>query len=146
MQTKAPHIPTGFHAVTPYFILKDAPKFIAFMQEVFAAKEVFRFAGPDGRIHHASMKIDGSMIELSEGSPEYPAMPLSIHLYVPDVDAVYERALKAGAVSKGAPQNQFYGERSADVEDPCGNRWFIATHLEDLSPDELTRRAAEQGK
>ena len=81
------------------------------------------------------------MIELSEGRTEYPAMPLSIHLYVPDVDATFGRAVKAGAISKAAPADQFYGERSADIEDPCGNRWFIATHREDLSPEELMLRA-----
>src|SRR5579885_1030370 len=140
------YIPAGFQAVTPYFILNHASTFITFVKEVFGAQEIFRFAGPDGVIRHASMRINDSMIELSEGSPEYPAMPLSIHLYVPDVDAVYARALKAGGISKGEPKDQFYGERSADIEDPCGNRWFIATHQKNLSVEELGRLAAAQAK
>ncbi|HTQ31708.1 MAG TPA: VOC family protein [Opitutaceae bacterium] len=145
MPTNVHHIPAGFHAITPYFIVNDAPRFVAFMKEVFGAEEISRFAEPGGRIHHASLRIEDSMIELSDGSPAYPAMPLSLHLYVPDVDATYARALKAGGVSKSGPIDHFYGERGADIEDPCGNRWFIATHVEDISDEELARRAAAQG-
>ncbi|HZP61473.1 MAG TPA: VOC family protein [Opitutaceae bacterium] len=146
MSKNSSYIPAGFQAVTPYFILNGAPIFISFVKEAFGAQEVFRFAEPDGVIRHASMRINDSMIALSEGSPAYPAMPLSIHLYVPDVDATYARALTAGGISKSEPKDQSYGERSADIEDPCGNRWFIATHQKDLSVEELGRLAAAQAK
>jgi uncharacterized glyoxalase superfamily protein PhnB len=140
-------IPDGYHTVTPYLVVPGVAKLIDFLKEAFAAQEMFRMPGPDGRIAHAELKIGDSMVMMADSSETYPPMPTMIHLYMEDVDGVYQRALKAGATSVREPADQFYGDRTAGVRDASGNQWYIATHTEDLSPEEMSRRAeaASQG-
>jgi PhnB protein len=139
--------PEGFHSVTPYLTVNGAAKLLDFLKQAFGAEEIGRYAEPGGRIAHACVRIGDSMVEMSDCTAEWPATPCSLHFYVPDVDAVYRRAVQAGGVSLREPENQFYGERSAGVKDPCGNKWFIGTTIEALSKDEIDKRAAAmQGK
>jgi PhnB protein len=135
--------PDGFHAVTPYLIATDAAKVIDFAKATFGAREAMRLAAPGGRIGHAELRIGDSAVMLADSHPEHPAMPCMLHVYVDDADATYQRALAAGAASVQPVTNQFYGDRSGGVRDPCGNLWYIATHIEDVPPDELKRRAEE---
>jgi PhnB protein len=140
-------VPDGYHSVTPYLIVRGASQLIDFAKEVFGAEETFRMPRPSGVIMHAEIRIGDSMVMLSDASgAENPPMPAMIHLYIPNVDAVYKRALVAGASSLREPQDQFYGDRSAGVKDSFGNHWWIATHIEDVSPEELQRRTAAQGQ
>jgi PhnB protein len=131
-QTAAvPYIPAGFRSVAPYVIVPGADRLIAFMKQAFGAEEVFRHAEPDGTVVHAEVRIGDSMLELSDGGPDWPSRPAAIHLYVPDADATYARAMAAGARSLLAPMDMPYGDREGDVTDPFGNNWYIATHLQD---------------
>lgn len=122
----------GFHSLTPYIIVPGAARFIDFVKEVFGAEETLRVPTPDGsRIMHAEVKIGDSMIELSDGNDQHPARPTAIHLYLPDTDGAYRKALAAGAttITAGATvQEMPYGERSGSVKDAFGNHWYIATH------------------
>jgi len=119
----------GFHSLTPYIIVPGAARFIEFVKQAFGAEEKLRVPTPDGsRIMHAEVRIGDSMIELSDGNEQYPSRPASIHLYLPDTDAAYQRALAAGATSLHAVEEMPYGERSGSVKDPFGNHWYIATH------------------
>jgi PhnB protein len=147
-------IPEGYHSVTPYLAIAGAADAIAFYKKAFGATEVMRMAAPGGKVGHAEVEIGGSRIMLSD---EYPDMgflspkttggsPVGLHLYVEDVDAVARQAVAAGAKEVRPVKDQFYGDRSGTIEDPFGHVWHIATHKEDLSPDELKRRAAEAMK
>jgi PhnB protein len=133
-------IPAGYHTVTPYLIVERASELIDFLQAAFNAQEVHQMTGADGRIVHAEVKIGDSIVMVSDASAEWRAMPSALHLFVTDTDAMYQAALQAGATSLMEPADQFYGDRSAGVEDFCGNRWWLATHIEDVSPDELAKR------
>jgi PhnB protein len=143
-------IPEGHEGASPYIIVADAPKMIEFYKRGFGATEVTRMAGPDGRIGHAEIKIGKALIMLADEHPEMGILgpkslggarpPVSIHLYVEDVDALYRRAVEAGATSIKAPEDQFYGDRNAQLQDPAGHVWSIATHKEDVSPEEMSRR------
>ena len=126
-------IPKGFNSVTPYLIVQGAPQFIEFLKQAFGAEENLRVPRPDGTIMHAQMKVGDSILELADGSEQYPSRPANIHLYLEDTDAAYERALQAGATSIGQPEDRPYGERSGGVKDPAGNKWYIATHLQGSS-------------
>jgi PhnB protein len=145
-------IPEGYHAVTPYLIFSGAAEAIAFYQKALGASEVMRMDGPGGKIHHAEINIGGSRVMLADEHPEIQALspktiggsPVSMHVYVEDVDAAVERAVKAGATLIRPVADQFYGDRVGGIEDPFGYRWFIATHKEDLTMDEIHRRAAAQ--
>jgi PhnB protein len=137
-------IPDGFHSVSPYILVKDGAKLIDFLKEAFDAEQFERLETPDGRVKHAQLKIGDSMVML--GEPQGDAMPASLYLYVPDCDATYASAMAAGATSIMEPGDQFYGDRGAGVTDPCGNIWWIGTHIEDVPPDELERRAAAVGQ
>jgi PhnB protein len=143
-------IPDGYNAAIPYLSCKDAARAIEFYKRAFGATELMRFAAPDGKIGHAEIKVGDAIIMLAD---EYPEMgfrspqslggsPVGIHVYVPDVDALTKRAADAGATVERPVADQFYGDRSVTLGDPFGHRWFFATHKEDLSPDELQRRAA----
>ena len=119
----------GFHSITPYIIVRGAADFIEFLKQAFGAEETFRAPAPDGsRIMHAEVRIGNSMIELSDGNEQYPPRPAAIHLYLPETDSAYERALAAGATSLHPVEEMPYGERSGSVRDPFGNFWYIATH------------------
>jgi PhnB protein len=145
-------IPEGYHNVTPYLIFSGASEAIAFYKTALGAEEVMRIGGPDGRIGHAEIRIGDSRIMLADEHPEIQALspktiggsPVSIHLYVEDVDAAVERAVAAGAKLVRPVADQFYGDRIGGIEDPFGYRWFIATHKEDLTIDEIQRRRPAQ--
>ena len=136
----------GYPTVTPYPMVADAAKFIAFMSTVFAAKTTEQLMRPDGKIGHTELRVGDSLIMLSEASESHPATPVMLHVYVEDVDAAFERAVAAGGTVVSKPTNQFYGDRSGGVKEPSGNTIWIATHVEDVAPDELKRRAAEAMK
>jgi len=134
-------LPYGLQTVTPYLIVKNAQALLDFVTKVFDAKQRELFQDPDGRIGHAEVTLGDSVIMLSDKPPHLDAMPASLYVYVDDTDARYKRALGAGAVSVMEPADQFYGDRNAGVIDPTGNLWWIATHVEDVSQEELARRA-----
>jgi len=134
-------IPDGYHSVTPYLTVQGVTKLIDFLKQAFEAQEIERMTRPDGTIGHAEVKIGDSIVMMSEAGGERQPMPGAIYLYVHDVDGTYKRALRAGAVSTMEPMDQFYGDRSAGVKDPSSNQWWIATHKEDLSREELIKRA-----
>ncbi|MGA8767045.1 MAG: VOC family protein [Candidatus Acidiferrales bacterium] len=123
----------GFRSVTPYMNPLRAPTMIEFLQKAFGAEEIYRVQSPDGVVHHAQVRIGDSIIGMGDAHGPYQPMPCTLHLYVPDADAAYERALQAGATSIQPVADQPYGDRSGGVQDPFGNRWFVATHLRDVS-------------
>jgi PhnB protein len=130
--TVAPIRP-GFHTITPYLIVPGAAAMIDFVKQAFGAEETFRVHAPGtDKIMHAEVRIGDSMLELADASEQYPARPCGMHLYVLDTDALYERAVKAGATSVRTPEDTPYGDRSAIVNDAFGNSWFIATHIKDV--------------
>lgn len=142
-------IPEGYHTVTPYLIVQGVPKLIEFMKKAFDAEELHVTRLPDGSIMHAEMKVGDSPIMMGEARDEWPPLPAMIYLYVPDTDATYKRAVAAGAVTVMEPADQFYGDRNAGVKDPTGILWWIGTHQEDVSEEEMQRRmaaAAEKAK
>jgi len=134
-------IPDGYHTVTPQLNVQGAAKVIDFMKAAFEGQEMFRMPGPDGAILHAEVRVGDSVVMLSEALRESP-MPGNIFLYVRDADATYKRAVQAGASSLTEPTNMFWGDRFARVKDPSGNVWAIATHVEDVPPEEMGKRAA----
>ena len=136
-------IPDGYPAVTPYLMVRDAARFIDFLSTVFGARVTEQLKRPDGKIGHTEVRLGDSLIMLSEASDDYPATPVMLHFYVEDVDAAFARAIKAGGTVVAEPTKQFYGDRSGGVKEPCGNTIWIATHIEDVAPDELQRRAAQ---
>ncbi|HWW21626.1 MAG TPA: VOC family protein [Steroidobacteraceae bacterium] len=142
-------IPDGYRTVTPYLIIKGAAEAIEFYKRAFGATELLRMADPQGRVGHAEIKIGDSVIMLAD---EQPAMgyrgprslggsSVSILLYLEDVDAVFERAVRAGARAQRPVADQFYGDRSGTLEDPFGHVWTVATHVEDVPAEEMQRRA-----
>jgi PhnB protein len=152
--TAVRHIAEGYHAVTPYLIIKGAAAAIDFYKKVFGATESFRMADPSGKVGHAEIKIGDSMIMLADEHPEMGyrspqalgGSPVSIYLYVEDVDAVFKRALAAGAKETLALKDQFYGDRNGTFHDPFGHVWTVSTHKEDVSPEEMERRMAAMKK
>ncbi|MEX2174617.1 MAG: VOC family protein [Pirellulaceae bacterium] len=142
-------IPDGYHTATPYLVIGGAAQAIEFYKQAFGAKELFRMAGPGGKVGHAEIKIGDSPIMLADEHPELGfkgpkslgGTPVGIMLYVPDVDAVVAKAVAAGATVMRPVQNQFYGDRSGTLTDPFGHNWTIATHVEDVSHEEMGRRA-----
>ncbi|MEM8777536.1 MAG: VOC family protein [Cyanobacteria bacterium P01_G01_bin.49] len=134
-------IPDGYHTVTPYFIVQGAVTLIDFLKQAFAAKEIRRAVHPEGYIMNAEVKIGNSMIMLSEAMcDEFKPMPGFIYLYVENTDVTYKNALKAGGISTMEPKDEFWGDRTASIKDPMGNHWWIATHQEDVLPEELEKR------
>jgi PhnB protein len=142
-------VPEGYRTATPYLIVKGAAEAIEFYKRAFGATEMLRMADPQGKVGHAEIKIGDSVIMLAD---EHPAMgyrgprslggsSVSILLYLEDVDGVFERAVKAGAKAQRPVTNQFYGDRSGTLEDPFGHVWTVATHVEDVPPEEMQRRA-----
>jgi PhnB protein len=145
-------IPEGYHSVTPYLIVRGGSAAIDYYTKAFGAVELFRFPAPGGKIGHAEIKIGDSPIMLAD---EYPEMgykgpqtiggsSVSLMIYVEDVDTVFNQAVEAGGTVKEAVQDKFYGDRNGTVVDPFGHVWHIATHKEDLSMDEMERRAKAQ--
>ena len=138
MKTKS--IPDGFHTVTPYLVVKGAAQLMEFMKKAFDAKQIYVSNRPDGTIMHATMQVGDSMVMLAEATEQYPVLPSMIYLYVPDTDAVYKKAMAAGATSIMEPADQFYGDRNAGVKDATGTQWWIGTHIEDVTEEELNER------
>lgn len=136
-------IPDDYHTLTPFLTVDGADKLIDFMKSAFGAEERLRMPMPDGKVAHAELTIGDSVVMVSDATPEFTPMPGSIHVYVEDCDAIYKKALAAGAKSTMEPADQFYGDRSANIVDPLGNRWSIATHIEDVGDDEMMKRMAE---
>jgi PhnB protein len=135
-------IPDGYHTVTPYLTVRGAAKVIEFLKQAFGAEiPEENMKRPDGSIAHAQVKIGDSRVMIAEESEVAKAMPSTLYLYVPNVDSVYQRAIKAGGQSVMEPTDMFYGDRSGGVKDAFGNLWWIATHIEDVPPAELKRRA-----
>ncbi len=147
-------IPEGYHSITPYLIFSGASDAIAFYKKAFGAEEIMRMDAPGGRVGHAELQIGDSRIMLADEHPELQALspktiggsPVTLHLYVENVDAAVERAIAAGATLVRPIADQFYGDRTGGIADPFGYRWFIATHKEDLTMDEIRRRAAAQAR
>ncbi|MGA3209894.1 MAG: VOC family protein [Terriglobales bacterium] len=139
-------IPDGYHTVTPYLTVTDVAKLIEFLQKVFGAEVKEKFMRPDGGIMHAEVKVGDSIIMMGQANENWKARPGTIYMYVPDTDAAYRRALDAGATSVMEPANQFYGDRNAGVSDSTGNYWWIATHVEDVSKEEMDRRHEQHAK
>jgi len=152
MAGKVQPIPKGYHSVTPYLIVKDAARAIDFYKKAFGATELMRMPAPGGKIGHAEIKIGDSPIMLADEIPNMPhrspetisGSPVSIMLYVEDVDTVFNRAVEAGAKVERPLKDQFYGDRSGGVIDPFGHLWHLSTHIEDVSPEEVKKRAAAQ--
>jgi PhnB protein len=146
--SKVPYIPKGYNSVTPYLIIKGAAQAIDYYKKVFGATVVVRMDGPDGRVGHAELQIGDSRIMLAEENPKMGATsattignsPVSLYLYLPDVDRVVEKAAAEGAKIVKPVQDQFYGDRSGFIQDPFGHFWGIATHIEDVSPQEMKER------
>lgn len=144
-------VPEGYHSITPYLIIKGAAKAIDYYKEVFGATEVMRMPDPSGRIGHAELKIGDSHIMLADEHPEAGYLspegrggtPVSLMLYVPDVDATVKKAQATGAKVVKEVIDQFYGDRSGTITDPFGHVWTIGTHKEDVSMDEMKRRMSE---
>lgn len=145
-------IPEGFTSVTPHLIIKDAAKAIDFYKKAFGAEEICRMPGPDGKtVMHAEIKIGNSHVMLADEFPEYGCVgpqtlkgsSVTIHLYVNDADKVYNQAVAAGAKSTMPPTDMFWGDRYGKLEDPFGHNWSVATHIEDVSPEECAKRAAK---
>ena len=134
-------IPDGYHSITPYLTIPGVAKLLDFLKQAFEAQELHRMPRPDGTIMHAEVRSGDSRVMMGEPMGDCQPMFGSLYLYVQDVDAVYKRALQAGATSTSEPTDQFYGDRSAGIKDPIGNQWWIATHKEDVPPEEIAKRA-----
>ncbi len=150
MSAQVKVIPDGYHAVTPYLIVDGAASAIEFYTKAFNASELVRMGGPDGRIGHAELLITDSHVMLADEHPEIGALgprsvggsPVTLLLYVDDVDAVVSKACSLGAKLTRPVADQFYGDRTGGVEDPFGHRWYVATHKEDVSHEEMKKRSA----
>jgi len=150
-KAKVAATPKGYNTVTPYLIIDNAAKAIEFYKQVFGAKEVMRMQKPDGKIGHAELKIGDAKIMLADEYLECDARapkafggsPVSIHLYMKSVDSVVDRAVSAGAKLTRPVENMFYGDRSGMLEDPYGHKWCVSTHIENVSPAQMKKRAAE---
>jgi PhnB protein len=136
-------VPDGYHTINTSIIVDGAQEVIEFLKKTFDAKERFVMPGQPGKIAHAELEIGDSVVMISDASDQYPATRCRVYAYVADVDATYKRALAAGANGVEEPENQFWGDRNAAVVDPKGNHWAIATRVEDLSSEEIGKRAQE---
>ena len=143
MTSKTSYKPEGFHNVNPYVMVPGAARLLDFLKQAFDAKEEGRYL-EGGRIAHACVRIGDSMVEMADSSEQWPPMPAAFHFYVPDVDAVYQRAVKAGATALQPPEDKPYGERSGGVKDVCGNVWYIATRNEKSSEKQSGKGSAKK--
>ena len=147
-------IPEGYHSLTPYLIIRGAADALAYYAKAFGATELFRMPGPEGKIMHAEMQIGNSRFMLADEFPQMNALspahfggtPVSLMIYIEDVDTVFARAIEAGGMEVRPVVDQFYGDRSGTLVDPFGHQWTISTHVEDVPPEEMEKRAAEAMK
>ena len=139
-------IPDGFHTLTPYLTVKDAAAQLDFLVRAFDATVSHKSLRADGSIGHAQLVVGDSPVMVGQASDEWKALPCTIYMYVPDADETFRRAIAAGATSVREPRTEFYGDRAGGVQDSQGNYWWMATHVEDVSNEEMERRAAEQGR
>lgn len=135
-------IPDGYTTITPYLTVDNADRLSHFMREAFGAQTLHEMRSPDGTFWHGEYQIGNARLMVGQENENWKARPGTIYLYVPNTDETFKKAVAAGAKSLMEPADQFYGDRNAGVEDPCGNYWWIATHVEDVADDELKRRAA----
>jgi PhnB protein len=150
MSSKVKPIPDGYSAITPYLVVEGAARAIDFYKQVFGATERMRMPGPDDRIGHAELVIGGSVVMLadefkdmgSKGPRAFGGSPISVLIYVNDVDAVVKKAVASGARLTRPVEDKFYGDRSGAIEDPFGHVWLVSTHVEDVSPEEMEKRMA----
>lgn len=148
MTSRVKPIPEGHHTVTPYLAIKGAAQALEFYKRAFGATETYRLMLPDGRVGHAEIRLGDSLIMLADEFPEYGGKapgtlggsPVSLHLYVEDVDAFVKKAVAAGATENKPVTDQFYGDRSGQLEDPFGHQWWVATHKEDVPQAEMQKR------
>ncbi|HEY7141981.1 MAG TPA: VOC family protein [Methylomirabilota bacterium] len=151
---KVKTVPDGYHTATPYLVVDGAARALDFYKRVFGATERMRMPGPGGKVGHAEFSIGDSVIMIADEHPEMGARgprafggaAVSLHLYVPDVDSTVKTAVAAGAKLLRSVEDKFYGDRMGTIEDPFGHHWHVSTHLEDVAPDELVRRAAALAK
>ena len=147
MRSQTKPIPPGYHTLTPYLVLSDAARAIDFYKQAFGAEETVRMGSPDGKVMHAELKIGNSMLMLSDemmGNRSPLALggsPVSVFMYVDDVDSVYQRATEAGAKADMPPTDMFWGDRFGKLTDPFGHSWALATHIEDVTPEEMKKRS-----
>ena len=142
-------IPEGYRTITPYLAVEDAAEAIDYYKKAFGAKERARMEAPGDKIGHAELEIGDSVVMLADEFPDMGARgpravggsPVMLHVYVEDVDSVFQQAVSAGAKELRTPEDRFYGDRAAEFEDPFGHRWSIATHVEDVPPEEMSKRA-----
>ena len=153
MATKATKpIPDGYHTLTPHLTIRDAGAAIEFYKKAFGAEEVFRMPAPDGKLMHAEVRIGDSTLMINDEMPDFGTRgpqtiggsPVTIHIYVSDVDAFFERATNAGAKVDMPVADMFWGDRYGKLEDPFGHKWSVGTHTEDLTPEEIGERAAKE--
>ena len=145
-------IPAGYHSVQPYLHVRGATKAIEFYKQVFGAQEIMRMPQPDGRLGHAEIRIGDSIVMLADEAPElgihgpahYGGAPMTLMFYTEDCDAIYKKAMAAGSKSLREPTDQFYGDRMAGLEDPFGFQWYVATHIKDVSEEEMKAAMAGQ--
>lgn len=133
-------IPEGYHTITPFLVINGARKFITFLQNAFGATEVYSSESPDGKINHSEIKVGDSMLMLTEADEKFPSAPGMFYIYVKDTDLIYKKALAAGAESLMEPEDKFYGDRNAGVKDSFGNTWWIGTHIENVTSEEIKKR------
>jgi len=143
--SKVNPIPQDYGTVTPYLIVNGVPRLIDFLKETFHAEEKARINDKENHIGHAEVKIGNSMVMMADSTPQYTPIPSQLYVYVDNVDDTFKRGMKAGGTSEQEPTTQFYGDRTAAVKDPTGNIWWIATHVEDLSPQEMEKRMKGKG-
>ena len=150
MPSKVKPIPEGYHTITPYLVVDDAAKAIDFYKQAFGAKEIMRMDGPPGKIGHAELQIGDSRIMLGDEMPgmsrsakSLGGSPVGIFLYVENVDAVFNQAVSAGGKATAPPTEMFWGDRYGKLDDPFGHSWSVATHVEDVAPQEMAKRAKE---
>lgn len=136
-------IPEGYHTITPFLIADNAGELIKFIERAFEGKVKFTMKSDEGVIVHSEMFVGNSIIMISDSTEEFKPVKSLFHLYVENADSVFKKAIEAGAESIREPENQFYGDRSGGVKDKWGNQWWISTHIEDVSDEEMKRREEE---
>ena len=141
MKKSVKSIPDGYQSLIPYFCVVDATALLEFVKKAFGAEENFKMADPNGVVRHAEARIGDCVLMIGQNPT---SRPNTLYIYVPDVDAAYKRAMSASRAAKSLrePTDEWYGDRSAGLEDSQGNQWWLATHIEDVSPEELEKRAA----